>query len=61
MYLKNQTANRIDLIFHVHESSNAIKDTFDDYEEFPEKSMENTTTSKCHVSSFGLLVKSKND
>ncbi len=57
MYLKNQTANRINLIFHVHESSNAIKDTFDDYEEFHEKSIENTTNSKCHVNSFGLLVK----
>lgn len=57
MYLKNQIANRINLIFHVHESSNAIKDTFDDYEEFHEKSMENTTNSKCHENSFRLLVK----
>lgn len=57
MYLKNLTTNRIQLIFHVHESSNAIKNVFADYEEFHEKSIENTLNCECHEYNFGLLVK----
>ncbi len=57
MYLKNLTTNRIQLIFHVHELSIAIKNVFGDYEEFHEKSIENTSNCKCHENSLRLLVK----
>ncbi len=57
MYLKNPTKNNVQLIFHLPESPNAIKDVFADSDKFHEKSIKNIANCKCYKNYFGFMVK----